>query len=256
MAKGLLIDIAGVLYQGGEALPGAIQALARLQSARVPHLLVTNTTRQTGQQLARQLTELGFYIERGRILSAADATAEYLRDRRLHPYLLVHPGIRGLFADLVDPIVDAVVLGDAGDAFDYNHLNRAFRLIMEGAPLIAMGDSRYFKDRDGALCLDIAPFRAALETAAGVRATIIGKPSARFFLAACHHLALPPAEVMMIGDDAETDVAGAQAAGLQACLVKTGKYRAGDEQLCPNAAVADDLARAVDPFLDGEAVRA
>ncbi len=241
MVKGLLIDIAGVLYQGTRALPGAAEAMDGLHAARVPHLLVTNTTRQTSQQLARHLRELGFYIESGRILSAADATADYVRQERLHPYLLVHPGVRGLFADLLDPIPNAVVLGDAGDAFDYDHLNRAFRLLMEGAPLITMGDSRYFQDRDGELCLDIAPFRAALEVAADVRATIIGKPSANFFLTACHHLALSPEDVMMIGDDARTDVAAARKAGLQACLVRTGKYREGDEQSCPDALVADSL---------------
>jgi len=242
MAKGLLIDIAGVLYQGSQALPGATDAMHRLHAARVPHLLVTNTTRQTRQRLAARLREMGFHIEAGRILSAADATADYVRQERLHPYLLVHPGVRGLFADQLDPIPNAVVLGDAGDGFDYNHLNRAFRLLMEGAPLITMGDTRYFRDRDGNLCLDIAPFRAALEVAADVRATIIGKPSAHFFLAACHHLALSPEDVMMIGDDARTDVAAARTAGLQACLVKTGKYRDGDEQFCPGARGAADLA--------------
>lgn len=250
MAKGLLIDIAGVLYQGEAALPGAVNALSRLHAARVPHLLVTNTTRQTGQQLARRLQEMDFYVQAGRILSAADATAQYVREQRLHPYLLVYPGVRGLFADLVHPIPNAVVLGDAGDQIDYNHLNRAFRLLMDGAPLIAMGDSRFFRGPDNELYLDIAPFRAALETAAGVKATIIGKPAPSFFQAACRHLALPAEEVMMIGDDAITDVAAAQSAGLQACLVKTGKYQPGDEEQCPGARIAASLSDAIDELVN------
>jgi ribonucleotide monophosphatase NagD (HAD superfamily) len=52
----------------------------------------------------------------------------------------------------------------------------------------------------------------------------------------------------MIGDDVESDVLGAQKAGLQACLVQTGKYRAGDESKAPGALLARDLADAVRRF--------
>ncbi|WP_198962624.1 TIGR01458 family HAD-type hydrolase [Mangrovitalea sediminis] len=245
MPKGLLIDIAGVLYEGDQAVPGAVDTLEKIRRERIPFLLVTNTTRKTRHQLLDRLRALDFYLDEGRILSAVDATADYLRNNKLHPLLIVHPAIRGLFADLIDPIPNAVVLGDAGDNFDYDNLNRAFRLIMDGAPLIAMGDNRYFSDTDGRLSLDIGPFKAALERATGTQATVIGKPSATFFHSACKRLALPPEDVLMIGDDAQTDIAAAQAAGLQACLVKTGKYRPGDERHCPQAELAETFSDAV-----------
>ena len=51
----------------------------------------------------------------------------------------------------------------------------------------------------------------------------------------------------MVGDDAEADVAGALAAGVgSALLVRTGKYRPGDENKvkpCPSGTV-EDLAAA------------
>ena len=250
MVKGLLIDISGVLYRGDEALPGAVAALDRLQREQIPHLLVTNTSTRTRHQVAQKLKDLGFYLEEKRILSTVDATAEYLREHRLKPLLIINPAIRGAFADLVDPVPNAVVLGDAGDLFDYNRLNRAFHLLMDGAPLIAMGANRYYRNGDGDLCLDIGPFKAALEFAAECTATVIGKPAAHFFHSACRRLALTPGEVGMIGDDAEMDVAAASAAGLRACLVKTGKYQPGDEQLCPDAAVVADLTAAIATLLD------
>lgn len=52
-------------------------------------------------------------------------------------------------------------------------------------------------------------------------------------------------EALMIGDDVESDVLGAQKAGLQACLAQTGKYRAGDQSKAPGALLAKDLAEAV-----------
>jgi ribonucleotide monophosphatase NagD (HAD superfamily) len=64
----------------------------------------------------------------------------------------------------------------------------------------------------------------------------MGKPSAAFFREVTDSLALPPAECLMIGDDVEADVCGAYAAGLQAALVQTGKYRSTDlERLPPDA---------------------
>jgi ribonucleotide monophosphatase NagD (HAD superfamily) len=50
----------------------------------------------------------------------------------------------------------------------------------------------------------------------------------------------------MIGDDAASDVGGALAAGLRAILVRTGKYRPGDEQRIgrSGARTARDLAEA------------
>ena len=66
-----------------------------------------------------------------------------------------------------------------------------------------------------------------------------------FFLAAVTSLGCAPGDTVMIGDDAEMDVAGAIAAGLDGILVQTGKYRAGDEAKCASAAVVTDLPAAV-----------
>jgi HAD superfamily hydrolase (TIGR01458 family) len=84
--------------------------------------------------------------------------------------------------------------------------------------------NRYWRTETG-LSLDAGPFVAALEYATGKSATIVGKPERDFFRLALEDLGLGPHQVAMVGDDAEADVAGAQAAGLRGILVKTGKYR-------------------------------
>jgi HAD superfamily hydrolase (TIGR01458 family) len=101
-------------------------------------------------------------------------------------------------------------------------------LLLVGAPLLAIASNRYFKDFDG-LSLDAGPFIAALEYAAQVEANVFGKPAPAFFDAVLADLGAAPDETVMIGDDVEADVNGALAVGLQAILVRTGKYRAGDE---------------------------
>ena len=78
------------------------------------------------------------------------------------------------------------------------------------------------------IALDVAPFIVALEHASARKPLVFGKPSAAFFRAAADRLRMSPGQILMIGDDIETDVAGAQAAGLGSALVRTGKYRATD----------------------------
>ena len=122
-----------------------------------------------------------------------------------------------------------VVIGDLADAWDFRTINRAFRLLHStpGSTLIALGMTRYWQTPDG-LQLDVAPFVAALEHASGKQAMVFGKPAAPFFHAAAEKLGMPPENILMIGDDIEVDVGGAQRAGLMGALVKTGKFRPSD----------------------------
>ncbi len=131
----------------------------------------------------------------------------------------------------------------------YSALNDAFRVLVEGAELLALAPNRTFKDADGKLSLDAGPFVTALEFASQKQALVLGKPSSAFFLSALASMNCPEAEAVMVGDDAETDVAGALRAGLaHALLVRTGKYRPGDEdRFSPGPTVTvDDIAAAAD----------
>lgn len=243
--EAVLLDLSGVLYVGERPLPGAREALARLRAEGLPLRFLTNTSRSTRAAVAARLARMGLAVPEAEIFTAPRAALARIRARGLRPMLLVHPGLVPEFEGVATEPPDAVFLGDAGEAFTYAALNRAFRLLMEGAPLLAVGRNRYFREPDG-LSLDAGPFVAALEHAAGVEAEIVGKPAPAFFRAACADLGVPPARCLMIGDDVEADVAGAVSAGLQGLLVRTGKYRPGDEaRLPPGALVADDLAQAV-----------
>jgi HAD superfamily hydrolase (TIGR01458 family) len=120
-----------------------------------------------------------------------------------------------------------VVVGGAGDDFTYEHLNHAFRLLMEGASLVAMHRNLYWRTADG-LELDAGAYVAGLEAAANVVATICGKPAPSFFDSALRLLGLPADRVAMVGDDIVNDVLGAQASGLTGVLVRTGKFMESD----------------------------
>jgi HAD superfamily hydrolase (TIGR01458 family) len=251
MVRGVLLDLSGVLYVGGQPLAGALDALGRLRAGGLALRFVTNTTRSTRDQILAQLTGMGFGVDADEVFTAPLAARAYLQARRLRPYLLVHPNLFPEFEDLEEDAPNTVLVGDAGEGFTYADMNRAFRLLMEGAPLVAMARNRYFQEADG-LSLDAGPFVAALEYAAGVEAVVTGKPAAEFFQAACASLGCTPEDTVMVGDDVDADVNGATAAGLQGVLVQTGKYRTGDEQHLngPDAIVLPDVAAVADWLLE------
>jgi HAD superfamily hydrolase (TIGR01458 family) len=252
MIRGVLLDLAGVIYDGDHALPGAIDAVARLHQAGLPLRFVTNTTRSTKRTLIERLTRLGLDIAESELFTPGQAARDWLAAHDCSPLLVVHPNLAQEFEGLPEREKHAVVVGDAGNAFDYFHLNRAFRALIDGAELIALAKNRTFKDEDGKLSLDAGAFVTALEYASGKTATVLGKPSPDFFAAALASMDWPLEDAVMVGDDAEADVAGALRAGLaQALLVRTGKYREGDEirfDPPPTATVAD-LAAAADWIL-------
>lgn len=230
MIQGILIDLGGVIYVGNSPLPGALDALAQLRQLGLPVRYLTNTTRSPKRKLLGQLASMGFDIPEKELFTAPEATRHYLASHNLDPFLLVHPDLLEEFRSIPDEAANAVVIGDAGEYFTYAHMNRAFRILQRGMPLIAMGDNRYFREADG-LSLDAGPFVRALEYASGTQAIITGKPAAAFFSAACADMQCKNETVVMIGDDVQADVLGAMDAGLQAILVRTGKYQQQDEAI-------------------------
>lgn len=250
MIKGILVDLSGTIHIGDRAMPGAVAALQRLQREGIPFRFVTNTSRKTRQMLHGDLVRLGFEVPAAHIFTAPLAVRRYLEQHGLRPFLLIHPNLAPEFADLPQDDPTAVVVGFAQHAFTYANLNRAFHLLRDGRPLLATGKTRYFQGADG-LELDAGPFVAALEYAAETEALVLGKPSPQFFLGAVEELGCRPDEVVMVGDDAVSDVRAALAAGLQGILVQTGKYRPGDEEKSGvnGAALAADIAAAVDKIL-------
>lgn len=243
--QAVLLDIGGVLLDGEAPLPGAAEALDRLRAAGLPFLLLTNTTRTARAALLERLAAAGLVVEPEALLTPAILAREWLVHEGRRPLLLIHLGLRADFSGVDESAPDAVVVGDAGEGFTYAALNAAFRLLMEGAPLVSLSGSRYFRE-GGELFLDAGPFVRLLEEAAGCRALSLGKPGAAFFRHAVARLGVPAEAVVMIGDDVQSDVLGARAAGLQAMLVRTGKYRPGDERACPpGVEVAADVLEAV-----------
>jgi HAD superfamily hydrolase (TIGR01458 family) len=228
---GVLLDIDGVLALSWRPLPGAVETIGRLRELGVPFRLITNTTTHTRAALARTLTDAGIAVAPGEIVTAVVATAAYLRAThpRTRTFLLSDGDARADLdgVELVDDDAGVVVFGGAYDGFDYPTMNRVFRMLMDGAELVAMHRNLYWRTDEG-WQLDGGAYVAGLEEATGRRATVCGKPAETYFASALEQIGVPAARAAMVGDDVVSDVLAAQALGLTGVLVRTGKFRPGD----------------------------
>jgi HAD superfamily hydrolase (TIGR01458 family) len=223
----LLLDLDGVLYVEDDAIAGARDAVARLRDSSLALRFVTNTTAHSRTRTLDKLARLGFEVADHELVTPAALAVAHCRERgHQRAALVMNDEVKRDFAGLEEVAdgADAVIVGDLGAAFGYDVLNSAFRQVMDGAELIALQKNRYWMRADG-LALDVGPFVAALEYATACEAYVVGKPAHTFFHAILNELGVEAARAAMVGDDIESDIGGAQTAGLTGVLVRTGKYR-------------------------------
>jgi HAD superfamily hydrolase (TIGR01458 family) len=236
--RAILFDLDGVLYVGEQPIAGAADTINWCRENVIPHLFVTNTTSRPRSAIANKLAALGLTVNEQEILTPPVATVQWLHENRLQRLGLFVSKITaqefGAFTMIDDEQqeVDAVIVGDMGPGWDFMTLNRAFRQLMQAhAPhLIALGMTRYWRAEDG-LRLDAGAYVSALQYATGRAPIVLGKPASAFYNMALHQLGVRPDEAVMVGDDIKGDIGGAQSAGMQGILVRTGKFHNSDLNL-------------------------
>lgn len=267
--RAFVLDADGVLLYRGVPIPGAVGAVETLKARRIPYRVVTNFSSSHRATLARTFADAtGLPSEPALIITAASAAAAWTAAHHAGGslFVLAQPdalrewkGQRILSPDEADARgarVDAVVIGDAGDALSFRNLDIAFRHLRAGAAFIAMHRNPWWMTERG-ITLDAGSMVAGLEFALGRRATICGKPSPVVFREAVAELrrdvrsaggpALRLDQVAMVGDDPNADVAAAKRVGLRGLLVLSGKVdQAAADAVRPRPdAIASSLAEIV-----------
>ncbi len=227
--KAILFDIDGTLLSRGDAIEGAAAAVAHVRALGMQVRFLTNITGRTPERIAADLSAAGIAVAAAEVQTATTVCVAMLRARAgVRCHLMVPPQVLPMFDGIArdDDHPQVVVISDIGERFDFHTLNRAFLMLREGAELIALQKNLFWFDGDGPK-LDCGAFVLALEAAARTQATVTGKPSKVFFDSALAGLDCAREQVLVVGDDISTDVAGASAAGIRTVLVGTGKYADG-----------------------------
>ena len=251
--KGILTDIDGTLFFKGAPIPGAIETLSKLRKKGLKFLFFTNTDSKSPHTILKILQDYGFDINEDEIFTPIIAVKEFLNEYHSKKSLCVTTG--EVVKDFQDfPKVSGsetpefVIVADFHDNWDVNRLNKAFKYVMKGAKLLGTQGNKYYLDRDGEPVIDTGSFVQMIAYAANVDPKIFGKPSKEYFLHALKRINLNSDEVLVIGDDPESDIHGAINAGIIGILVKTGKgqfYKLSKSRIRPSK-IIDSFSSLID----------
>lgn len=233
---GFLIDLDGVMYVGSQPVPGATEAIASLRDAGIPYRFLTNTSSATREELVAKLDRIGITVDADEIISAAWATGRYLAKHDISSVAVIgNESLRTELESSAVTITDkdpaAVVVGHSS-TIRYGDLTRGARLLHHGGCELIGVNGDPSVPRENGIVPGVGAILAALETAGGVEARIVGKPNRYLFEIGLAELAVD--NVAMIGDMPSVDVVGAKQAGLEAILV-------GDREPGTSAAEQPDV---------------
>ncbi len=225
--RSLVIDADGVLWHGRQDLPGVSAFFEFLYRRGIRYVVASNNSARPAADLLDRAARQGAQIDRSHVLTSADATALYL-PRLVAPggrvYLIGGEAISQALTKsgylLVNENADAVVVG-LDTSLTYEKLKRATLEIRRGASFVGTNADRTYPGTEG-LIPGAGSILAALETATDVKPVIIGKPARAMFDLAIEKMGGQPATTAMLGDRLDTDIEGAQRAGLKTILVLTG----------------------------------
>jgi HAD superfamily hydrolase (TIGR01450 family) len=224
----LLLDLDGTVYRGGEAVPGAAEAIEAAHSAGVGVRFVTNNATRRPADVAAQLNGMGIPATADEVTTSAQAGAGLLVDR-VAPgsevlvlgtdALVAEVGARGFSpVDKAGPDVRAVVQGLSQD-IGWHELAEATVAIRAGAVWVATNADATLPTERGLLPGNGA-LVAAVRAATGAEPLVAGKPERPLMADAIR--ASSARHPLAVGDRLDTDVAGAVTVGIDSLLVLTG----------------------------------
>lgn len=227
LIDGVVMDMDGVLWRGDETLPGVGQFFDFLRARGLPFVLASNNSSKTPGDYVARLSGMGVDgVREDQIVTSGTATVDYLR----HHYpagAAVHvvggAGLKALVGGAGFALSDdaRIVVVGIDTKLTYDTLKRASLLIRGGADFIGTNGDVTIPIAEG-FAPGAGSILAALVAATSRQPLVIGKPNQPMFEAALRALGTSPEHALMIGDRLDTDILGAQGAGLRAALVLTG----------------------------------
>lgn len=230
MFKGYLLDLDGTIYLGDKVIPAGKRFIERLQKKQIPYLLVTNNSSRLPYQVCERLaSQFDIHIKEEEVYTSSMATADYLDELNLGKkvYAIGQDGLKKMLEQRGYTLVEKasehpeyVVVG-LDQSVTYDKFKEATFAIQQGAKFIGTNPDKNIPSHEGFLP-SAGPNIAFLESATQTKATIIGKPNAIMMEKAVECLGLQKNEVVMVGDNYETDIHAGLDNDIPALLVLSG----------------------------------
>ena len=229
-----MLDMDGTVYKGIVAIPGAKEFVGRLKERKIPFVFLTNNSSSGRVHYLNKLLNMGFDVSIDNILTSTTASISFLKKHRSGKK--VYPvGTPKFIEELTEagiPLVERrpdIVLLSFDTTITYEKINNAYNFLKDGSEFIATHPDDLCPTADG-YDIDIGPFIRMFESAASVKAKVIGKPNAEMARMAAETMNVPFERMVMIGDRVYTDMRMAADAGIRSVMVLSGEAKRGDPE--------------------------
>lgn len=241
--RSLLFDLDGCVWYGSQLAPGAAELVAALRADGRGVGFLTNTSTHDSRSLAAKLVRLGIPAGPRDVLSPIDVLAE-------HPLLAGRPKVFVIGSQhVIDAAAAATEVTEDPDAadlvvlardpeLDYLRLSQATHVLNRGGALLALNLDARVPVEGGRFLPGSGAIAAALTTATGTAAAVAGKPSPFFFQAALEWFGFAAPSTVMVGDNLDSDIAGAASVGMRSVLVGGDHFSAAHPAPVPDAEVS------------------
>ncbi|WP_206911509.1 TIGR01457 family HAD hydrolase [Enterococcus sp. DIV0840] len=225
--KGYLIDLDGTIYLGKEVIPAGKRFVERLQELKLPFLFVTNNTTKTPEAVADRLAqEFEIQVSAKTVYTASLATIDYMKEQGKgnRVYVIGESGLVDLILsagfewDEEEP--DYVIVGLDTD-INYEKFATAALCIRNGATFIGTNPDKSIPTERG-LLPGAGSFISLIQTATQTDPIMIGKPNAVIMNEALKVMKVNKEDVIMVGDNYETDIQSGLQNGIDSLLVLSG----------------------------------
>jgi 4-nitrophenyl phosphatase len=216
------MDLDGTVYYGTDEVPGAVDFIRKCLDKGIRILYVTNRANRTPVEIRDQLRSFRVPCETDDILTSAQATARYLK--KGSAWYIGEEGMRLALEEEDIRITDVnpdYVIVSIDKEFNYAKLKKACSLIFKGAKFVATNPDRGLKMEDG-ISPGTGAIVAAVETGSMTKPLMIGKPEGIIFEMALKKLGMKNDEVIVVGDNIDTDAAAGINAGIRTVVILTG----------------------------------
>jgi glycerol 3-phosphatase-2 len=246
----VLSDLDGVIYQGPDPIPHAVESLL---ATGLELGYLTNNASRTPEQVAEQLREYGLPATPEQVVTSPQAAVKLLATLIPDGSLVLVVGGVGLTSELeragyrttrvADDRPVAVVQGFAPEVGWEQLAQASFALQRDENVVWVATNTDWTIPVHGGVAPGNGAMVSAVHLAVGRLATFAGKPETAMFDVALERFQ-PSGNVLMIGDRLDTDILGANRAGIASALVLTGIDRAkqllaADESAAPTYVVKD-----------------
>jgi HAD superfamily hydrolase (TIGR01458 family) len=233
MDKGFIIDLEGTLISSGTPLEGSIDFINHLNKNNIKHYIITNTVSKSIDDWEKILKEIGFDINKDKIITPIIVLNDFINIKNIKTYYFIGPDrIKNLVQKTMDYDIPEYVVFCDFEYIDINYelFNKIYHYIKNGSKMITTSYSNYYISNNQ-YKMDTGIFVKMYETLANEKSIILGKPSQIIYEMVLRKMGIEKNNIIAIGDDGLTDIIGGKEMGFETILVKTGKYKNGDEEI-------------------------